>query len=187
MWESNVQNVRRKHPGSRAQPPLVWAPCPALVGEGLRLREREGGGQTPSCPAGPTGFFSGWSRRWQPGLSSVGRGGRSAAHSGSLGSASLLRLHASRPPGLTLTKMLTQTLKSPSCSKPQIPAGAGAGAGAGGGVGLAKGASKQPCPPPPPGSAGHSCGCLTGIDQGPEGQGQLEEARKRETCLSSPT
>lgn len=80
MWESNVQNVRRKHPGSRAQPPLVWAPCPALVGEGLRLREREGGGQTPSCPAGPTGF-SGWSRRWLPGLSSVGRGGRSAAHS----------------------------------------------------------------------------------------------------------
>lgn len=59
MWESNVQNVRRKHPGSRAQPPLVWAPCPARVGEGLRLREREGGGQTPSCPAGPTGFSAG--------------------------------------------------------------------------------------------------------------------------------
>lgn len=165
-------------------PPLVWAPCPALVGEGLRLREGRRR-PDPILPSWAHRLLLWQEQRWQPGSSH--RWGEAVglqlAPTGSLGSAFLLRLHASRPPCLTLTKMLTQTVKNPSCSKPQIQAGAGAG----GGVGLAKGASKQPCPPPPPGSAGHSRGCLTGIDQGPEGQGQLEEARERETCLFSRT
>lgn len=66
MRESNVQNVRRKHPGSRAPPPppsLGALPC--LDGGGA-----EGAGRRRPDPIlpplGPQLCVSGWGRLWRP-------------------------------------------------------------------------------------------------------------------------
>lgn len=156
-------------------PLQVWAPCPALMGggaEGARKKEA----RPHPVPLGPQGCSSGLTRLWQP---------VSSLHSSPSSELDPLGLHLSRTPCLTQTKMSLHTPKEslrvqrPSWvwdggqlegwDWPKVPLGKQ--------TALSSSLSRQPWPICP------SVAQQVLIDQGPEGQGQLEDP----PCLSFST
>lgn len=89
MWESNVQNVRRKHPWlqSPAPTPTFWAPGPILfpppqrpplLGEGRAVGAGREEARPHPASLGPQDFSSGLTGLWKPQALICGQGPRAS-------------------------------------------------------------------------------------------------------------